>query len=303
MADYCQNLSIPYFGGEQPGDTYYFSPLFIYVFGIADVSEEKAKLKAYGYSEDQGGKGGNNVASILMQALRDLGWIIAERCGGRLTIIMDNCGGQNKNKMVLRLALFLVESNFFKTVEFIFYIRGHTKNVCDRLFNLLKIRYHKSNVYTMEMLVEVLNAMDDVTFTHVPTDVFYNYDKMLDQFYKNFRPGTVQKNHYFVVHNNTPTVMLSKLFIDAENTDEYDHKKKIRERNLAISSFQLERLNPPGLKEIKQVELWKHWAQFVPHPYKTVICPKPPQDVIERIKKEKSAKQKAATRKRKSRLQ
>jgi hypothetical protein len=53
---------------------------------------------------------------------------------------------------------------------------------------------------------------------------------------------------------------------------------------------------------IKQVELWKHWAQFVPHPYKTVICPKPPQDVIERIKKEKSAKQKAATRKRKSRL-
>ena len=70
MADYCQNLSIPYFGGEQPGDAYYFSPLFIYVFGIADVSEEKAKLKAYGYSEDQGGKGGNNVASILMQALK-----------------------------------------------------------------------------------------------------------------------------------------------------------------------------------------------------------------------------------------
>ncbi len=131
----------------------------------------------------KGGKGGNNVASLLMQALRDLGWIIAERCGGRLTIIMDNCGGQNKNQMVLRLALFLVENNYFKTVEFIFCIRGHTKNVCDHLFNLLKMRYHKLNVYTMEMLVEVLNAMDDVHFTH----------EMLDHFYKNFRPGTVQK--------------------------------------------------------------------------------------------------------------
>ncbi len=97
--------------------------------------------------------------------------------------------------------------------------------------------------------------------------------------------------------------MLSTLCIDDNNTDQYDHKKKIRERKIAISSFQLERLNPPGLKEIKQVELWKHWGQFVPHPYKAVICPKPPQDVIDRIKQEKSAKQKAATKKRKSRVQ
>jgi hypothetical protein len=180
VAEYYQNLSIPYFGGEQPGDTYYFSPLFICVFGIADVSEEKAKFQAYGYSKDQGVKGGNNVASLLMQTLRDLGWITAGKCGGQLTIIMDNFGGQNKNKMVLRLALFLVESNIFKTVEFIFYIREHTKNICHLLFNLLKIRYHKSSVYTMEMLVEVLNAMDDDTFTYVPTDAFYNYGKMLD---------------------------------------------------------------------------------------------------------------------------
>ena len=186
MADYCQNLSLPHFGGEQPGDTYYFSPLFVYVFGVADVAGEKAKLRAYGYNEGDGAKGGNNVASLLMQALRDLGWLIADRCGGRLSIIVDNCSGQNKNKMVLRLALYLVEQGYFKNVEFIFYIRGHTKNVCDRLFNLLKIRYHKSDIYTMEMLVDILNKMDDITFIHVSSDIFYNYDKMLDNFYKNF---------------------------------------------------------------------------------------------------------------------
>ncbi len=38
---------------------------------------------------------------------------------------------------MLHLALYLVEKKYFKTVEFIFYIRGHTKNVCDRLFKLL----------------------------------------------------------------------------------------------------------------------------------------------------------------------
>ncbi len=42
-------------------------------------------------------------------ALRDLGWLVADRCGGRLSIIMDNCSGQNKNKMVLQLVFYLVE--------------------------------------------------------------------------------------------------------------------------------------------------------------------------------------------------
>ena len=91
VADYCQNLSIPYFGGEQPGDTYYFSPLFVYVFGMADVAKDRAELLAYGYHEGEGSKGGNNVASLLMPALKELGWRMEDRVGGRLTIVMDNC--------------------------------------------------------------------------------------------------------------------------------------------------------------------------------------------------------------------
>jgi hypothetical protein len=33
---------------------------------------------------------------------------------------MDNCGGQNKKYVVLRLALFLVGLEYFLTVEFVF---------------------------------------------------------------------------------------------------------------------------------------------------------------------------------------
>jgi hypothetical protein len=209
VRDYCQNLSLLYFGGEQPGDTYYFSPLFVYVFGIADVSKDRAQLLGYGYHEGEGAKGGNNVASLLMQGLKDLGWLIEDRCGGRLSITMGNCGGQNKNKMVLCLTTYLVEKQYFKTVKFTFSIRGHIKNVCNRLFNLLKIQYHKANVYTMDMLVEVLNKMDDIHFIHASDKYFYNYDKMLNSLYKNFRAGTIQKSHYFV-NCDQPTIMISK---------------------------------------------------------------------------------------------
>ncbi len=74
----------------------------------------------------------------------------------------------------------------------------------------------------------------------------------------------------------------------------------IKEQNVTLSSCTLERLNAPGIREIKQVELWKNWSQFAPYPHKEVICPKPQQDVTDRKKREKSAKQKAATKKRKA---
>jgi hypothetical protein len=84
--------------------------------------------------------------------------------------------------------------------------------------------------------------------------------------------------------------MLSKLFIDDTSTDRYNHQKAVREQDFSLSQFTLERLNPPGFREIKQVELWKNWSQFVPHSQKQIICPKPPQDIIDKIRKEKSAK-------------
>jgi hypothetical protein len=143
FCDYCQNLGLPHFGGEQPGDTYYYSPLNVFCFGNVDASCSPEELYAYGYSEDVGAKGGNNVALLPMKALDDFHWLEPDRCGKRLSIIMDNCAGQNKNGHVLRLALLLVELQLFKMVDFIFYIRGHMKNLCDRMFNLLKKRYHK----------------------------------------------------------------------------------------------------------------------------------------------------------------
>jgi hypothetical protein len=79
-------------------------------------------MLAYGYTEDQGGKGGNNVASSILRGLADLGWLKQDCPGKRLSIIMDNCGGQNKNKYVLHLELFLAEVNYFNLVELIFYI-------------------------------------------------------------------------------------------------------------------------------------------------------------------------------------
>ena len=63
VGDYSQNMGLPWFGNEQPGVIYYYSPLGIYVFGMANYATEH--LHAYVYDEGEGAKGGNNVCSLI----------------------------------------------------------------------------------------------------------------------------------------------------------------------------------------------------------------------------------------------
>ena len=72
VMDYCQNMEMPFFGKDQPDKTYYYKPKTInLLLGIIDCNQEKELLYAYAYSEEEGGKGGNNVASLIMKHLQD----------------------------------------------------------------------------------------------------------------------------------------------------------------------------------------------------------------------------------------
>jgi hypothetical protein len=52
IADYSQNMSLPWFGSNQPGDTYYYTPLIIFIFGVVDVSHlDGDHLYAHVYKE------------------------------------------------------------------------------------------------------------------------------------------------------------------------------------------------------------------------------------------------------------
>ena len=63
--DFSQNAELPTLNGEQPGDTYYLTPLIVKIFGISDAMHESDKLDAYVYSEADGKAGGNEVTSFF----------------------------------------------------------------------------------------------------------------------------------------------------------------------------------------------------------------------------------------------
>eukprot|EP00957_Ditylum_brightwellii_P068193 5176773-Ditylum_brightwellii.AAC.1 len=56
--DFAQNLSLPWFGHDQPGQTYFLTPITVNFFNAIDNSHEKSHLHAMIYKEDEGKRGG-----------------------------------------------------------------------------------------------------------------------------------------------------------------------------------------------------------------------------------------------------
>jgi hypothetical protein len=73
VTDHCQNTEMPFFGKDQPGETYYYTPKTINLFGIVDCNSNKEVQHAYSYGEEHGGNGGNNTTLPLMKHLKDHG--------------------------------------------------------------------------------------------------------------------------------------------------------------------------------------------------------------------------------------
>ena len=301
IADFSQNMDLPFFGESQPGDTYYFSPLKINVFGIVDCSIFGGKLSAHVYSEGVGKKGGNNVASMLVNELKRLNIMKENEQGKELTIIMDNCAGQNKNRMVLRLATYLVEAEYFDKVSFVFYIVGHTKNACDRWFNMLKKTYRKRNIYSFEQLTKSMNTHDNIHVNLTTESDFKDWDKFFDSLYKRPAPGTTHKTHIFsATKENKTTLSFRHDDLPETQATHQDLLKKgtnTPDRPTLLKSPPLDTLVPPGIPPIKQVELFSKFRGLIPEAFRDVTCPDPGDEIKGKIKSERNTKQRERNKK------
>jgi hypothetical protein len=122
VIDCCQLMTLPCFGGVQPGETCHCSPLNYNTLGCVDPSEEGGdRLHAHLHHEGQGKKGSDNVASLIMKQLKHLGLLDRLKgMGKELNIVFDTCPGQNKNNFVLRLVPHLAEMGCFEEVNLFF---------------------------------------------------------------------------------------------------------------------------------------------------------------------------------------
>jgi len=86
--------------------------------------------------------------------------------------------------------------NYFRKVNFVFLIVGHTKNAADRLFNCLKTEYRLQNLFTFQDLLEALNRSPMVTVHPTSPVDFRDYDKLVQELYQTLS-GNIKTNHIF----------------------------------------------------------------------------------------------------------
>lgn len=70
IANYSQNIALPHFKQSQSGDTHYFTPLKVNIFGVVDCSIEGGRLGAQVYHEGQR-KNRNNISFLIMKEMKE----------------------------------------------------------------------------------------------------------------------------------------------------------------------------------------------------------------------------------------
>jgi hypothetical protein len=268
VADYAQNMYLPNFASEQPGATYYYSPLSCYCFGVVDASIDH--LSAWLYTEDTAKKGGNNVASLLMHHLvhhKVVEESVATGPFKEINLVMDNCGGQNKNRQVLRLLHFIVKRRIAVVARAIFLVRGHTKNACDRLFNTMKKQYRKVNCFTPEDLINSIEGNTSVSPIMVDASVFKDWDTLENTLIKKLPAGNTNKNHVFTVDINNDNG--NSMSVQVADGDVVATVRLVKNQYLLQDDAFWKQQEPAaipavGLPDIKWKELHHKWGTYVP---------------------------------------
>jgi hypothetical protein len=251
-------------------------------------------------SAGEGKKGGNSVASMLWKMFKMKGLLDARKPANEINLVFDNCAGQNKNKMVYRMLFFMVKLKVCRTANAIFLVKGHTKNDCDRMFNLMKYDYRKVDCFSPPELLEIANKHPHVHAVAMNTDEFKDWNELEDKMIRLLKSG-VKKNHVFTVKAKDSNTMMVQEYGGAPVTRELLVNEPFRDVDWR-SLFQLQAIVPPGLPDIKWNELYSKWGKFVPEnrkPGLKYFMEKPPVEVKKRIA-EQSAQAKAvrATRSR-----
>jgi len=297
VVDYGQNMELPVYNTQQPGCTYYYSPLSVYNLGMVNHAHEyedgtiKEHMYAHVYHEGVGKKGANNVASLIVKTLRRLYLLQDDSVGGELNIIFDNCSGQNKNNTVLKLAMLLKAAGYFTSVNFIFLIVGHTKNAADRLFNSLKHEYRKKNLYTMEDLIRSLDVSNSVTVIPTVPEDFNNYDAFCKDLFRDLT-SKVKQNHIFACSEHDRMSLRESNMVEHKISN---HKcsKKGRLTSAAELKRQLSdnltKVECVGINPYKQVEMhFKYGPQVPEDKRKDLLYCEPDSKVMSLVKVERS---------------
>ncbi|XP_022906542.2 uncharacterized protein [Onthophagus taurus] len=184
-------------------DMFYLSQLSCYNLGIY-VSDINRSFMCT-WHEGVAGRGSNEIASCLLSLLNKEDAVTKNE----LRIWTDNCAGQNRNKILILLYIFLVTHKVFNVIEHKFLVSGHSFMQCDRDFGLIEKRKRLSLPMVPKDLHDIIKtAKYNPPFQiidmeeHVFLDLKKTADHLLDT--KNLQ---ISKLSEIRVHSGNPAII------------------------------------------------------------------------------------------------
>lgn len=130
---------------------YYSRQLSAYNFGIHIANQNNAVMCVW--HEGRAGRGGNEMASCILQALNSELLSTQKR---HLVIYSDNCAGQLKNRMLLYLYVMLIVTGQFDVIDHKFLVSGHSFSAADRDFALIEKKAKIARIDTLDDVKSVI---------------------------------------------------------------------------------------------------------------------------------------------------
>jgi hypothetical protein len=255
----------------QPGPMYFLTPRKCAIFGVCC----EAIPRQINYLIDEAvdmGKGSNAIVSMLHHFFTHHG--LGEEI---VHLHADNCGGQNKNAIMVQYLLWRVMTGQHKQITLSFMIPGHTKFSPDWCFGLLKKRYRRTKVGGLTDLIGVVNESATVNVAQ-PTGledgsvVVTTYD--WQEYFKTFctKVTGIKKLHHIRFDSAHPGFIFTK-----EKTGSTEVKRSI----LKVASWSPQAdqlppvLHPAGLSSKRQWYLYDKIREFCPENVQDITCPRP----------------------------
>jgi hypothetical protein len=178
------------------------------------------------------------------------------------------------NNHVIKFFLAQVQMGLLERVDYKFFVKGHTKNSCDRGFGHIRKHMAGLDCWTMTHVVDaVKNAAESSHTVHIPrgSDFFRSYKPAVTELYKTLEG--VQQFQIFSMNASKPGVVLCKKAPGSEAIEKdlrrkFDGIPTSKDKVSKMFTELLEKLPPPPINTEKVDQMHRQIAPYVPEEYK-----------------------------------
>ena len=160
-------------------------------------------------------------------------------------------------------------------MEDMFFIKGHTKNACDRMLNLLNIDLHLHNIYCFEDMVHYLDENEHIYVEPIASDEFFDFHRLLNSVYRTPDMGQTNITNVFKTCSSLPKTLQKQDVVDSDvlfnsllptkrNSNAVKRTPEELEGRILTMLSGLVVLEPQGMREIKQVEMFTKRRPIIP---------------------------------------